>query len=45
MVDYSSSEFPDGTISDLPVDKFVEVNGTLSTDSKGLQAIRIRFTL
>ena len=45
MVDYSSSEFPDGTISDLPVDKFVEVNGTLSTDSRGLQAIRIRFTL
>ncbi len=45
MVDYSSSEFPDGTISDLAVGKFVEVNGTLSADSTGLQAIRIRFTL
>lgn len=45
MVDYSSSEFPDGAISDLAVGKFVEVNGTLSADSTGLQAIRIRFTL
>ena len=44
-VNYSSSEFPDGTISDLAVGKFVEVNGTLSADSTGLQAIRIRFTL
>ena len=44
-VDYSSSDFPDGTISDLAVGKFVEVNGTLSADSTGLHAIRIRFTL
>ena len=27
-----------GTISDLAVGKFVEVNGTLSADSTGLQA-------
>ena len=45
VVDYSSSEFPDGAIADLKVGKFVEVNGRLSADSTGLQAIRIRFTL
>ena len=45
-VDYSGSvEFDDGTISDLVVGKSVEVKGTLSADSTGLQAIRIRFTL
>ena len=45
-VDYSGGvEFRDGTISDLAVGKHVEVRGTLSADSTGLQAIRIRFTL
>ena len=45
-VDYSGSvEFRDGTISDLAVGKVVEVKGTLSADSTGLQAIRIRFEL
>lgn len=43
-VDYSGSvEFPDGMISDLAVGKRVKVKGTLSADSTGLQAIRIRF--
>ena len=45
VVDYSNSEFFDGTVSNLAVGKFVEVNGRLSGDSTGLQAIRIRFTL
>jgi hypothetical protein len=43
-VDYSGNvAFQDGTISDLDVGKRVEVKGTLSGDSTGLQAIRIRF--
>ena len=43
-VDYSGSvEFPDGAISDLAVGKRVEVKGTRSADSTGLQATRIRF--
>jgi Domain of unknown function (DUF5666) len=43
-VDYSGSvEFRDGMISDLAVGKHVEVKGTLSADSTGLQATRIRF--
>ena len=45
-VDYSGSvAFQDGTISDLAVGKRVEIKGTLSADSTGLQAIRIRFKL